>query len=72
MGNYPDAEEHLLHGYTMLNDDAGALPMYRVLARRYLAELYQRWGRPQDAHRYAAAKNQGGVVVPAAAVPSPN
>jgi tetratricopeptide (TPR) repeat protein len=59
MGNYPDAERQLLDGYTILNNDKGALPMYRSLARHYLETLYRSWGRPGDAKRYAA------VVVPA-------
>ena len=39
------------------SDDAGAVPMYRVLVRRYVEDLYRRWGRPQDARRYAAGNN---------------
>jgi tetratricopeptide (TPR) repeat protein len=58
-GNYPEAERQLLEGYTILNNDRGALPMYRSLARRYLEALYRSWGRPGEARRYAA------VVVPA-------
>jgi serine/threonine-protein kinase len=76
MAEYPAAEKHLLHGYTVLNDDEGAFPMYRVLVRRYVEELYRRWGRPQDARRYAVAKSNRAVVVPAAspvaAIPPPN
>jgi tetratricopeptide (TPR) repeat protein len=55
MGRYPEAQEQLARGYTILSNDGGALPMYRTLARRYLEDLYRRWGRPQDARRYAAA-----------------
>jgi tetratricopeptide (TPR) repeat protein len=58
MRNYPEAEKWLLDGYTILNNDSGALPMYRSLARHYLEGLYQSWGRPGDAKRYAA------IVVP--------
>jgi len=57
MGDYPAAEKQLLPAYTILSDDAGAVPMYRVLVRRYVADLYRRWGRPQDARRYAAGNN---------------
>jgi hypothetical protein len=53
IGEYGDAEQHLIHGYTILSNDAGALPMYRTLARHYLEELYRAWGRPHDAKRYA-------------------
>jgi tetratricopeptide (TPR) repeat protein len=66
---YGDAEQHLIHGYTILSNDTGALPMYRILTRHYLEELYRAWGRPHDARRYATAADSGTrVVVPAAAV----
>ena len=55
IGKYQEAEERLMPAYTILMKDAGALPMYRELARRYVEELYQSWGRPRDARRYAAA-----------------
>ena len=57
MGEYPAAEQQLLHGYTVLSDDAGAVPMYRVLVRHYVEQLYRSWGRPQDARRFANVKN---------------
>jgi len=69
MGRYPEAEEQLVHSYTLLNNDDGVWPMYRAIPRRYLEDLYRKWGRPQDARRYAAAKNpplaapQGPMVV---------
>jgi tetratricopeptide (TPR) repeat protein len=61
LGQYAQAEQHLVRGYAVLNTDAalagsaGTLRTYRSLARSYLEELYVRWGRPQDAVRYAAA-----------------
>ena len=55
MGQYPAAEKRLLRSYEVLRDDAGAMPMYRTQVRRYVADLYRRWGRPQDALRYTAA-----------------
>jgi tetratricopeptide (TPR) repeat protein len=57
LGRYSEAEEQLVHGYTILSNDGGALPMYRTLARRYLEDLYRKWGRPQNARRYEAAKS---------------
>jgi tetratricopeptide (TPR) repeat protein len=75
LGDYPGAEKQLLHGYTRLKDDAGALPMYRTLARGYLEDLYRRWDRPQDARRYATAKGHSSATVPttsAAWTPAPN
>jgi hypothetical protein len=56
MGKYAQAEGQLVHSYTVLNNDEGALPMYRTLVRGYLEDLYRRWGRPQDARRYARLK----------------
>ena len=53
LGQYAQAEQQLVHGYAILNNDAGVLPTYRALARRYLQDLYRRWGRPQEAQRYA-------------------
>jgi hypothetical protein len=69
MGEYPDAEKRLLRSYKILGDDAGVVPMYRTLVRTYLQDLYQRWQRPRDAQRYAAAKQPapGKPVAPLAA-----
>jgi tetratricopeptide (TPR) repeat protein len=70
IGEYADAEKHLIHGYTILSNDAGTMPTYRALARSYLEALYRAWGRPHDAGRYAAATDSSArarVVVPAAA-----
>jgi tetratricopeptide (TPR) repeat protein len=67
MGDYPQAETQLLHAYKRMSDDAGAMEMYRALTRRYLETLYQRWGRPQDARRYASAKSPRAIAVPASA-----
>lgn len=68
IGEYGDAETHLVHGYTILYNDAGVPPMYRTQARHYLEELYRAWGRPHDAMRYATAANpSAGVVVGASA-----
>jgi hypothetical protein len=69
VGKYAEAERELLQAYRLLSQDAAALPTYRTLARRYLEDLYRKWGRPQDARRYAATKNplpaapQGTAVV---------
>jgi tetratricopeptide (TPR) repeat protein len=64
IGQYADAEQHLMHGYSIMSNDAGALPMYHTVARHYLEDLYRAWGRPQDAMHYAtAASPSAGVVV---------
>jgi len=70
---YAEAEKELLPAYTLLNQDAAALPTYRTLARRYLAELYLAWGRPAEAARYAvrpvrAAPNSLAAAAPPQAV----
>lgn len=44
LGQYAQAETELLHACQVLDNDPGAFQMYRTLARRYLAELYQRQG----------------------------
>jgi tetratricopeptide (TPR) repeat protein len=62
LGRYSEAEEQLVHGYTILSNDDGALPMYRTLARHYLEDLYRKWGRPQDARRYEAAKSSSAAA----------
>jgi len=66
MGKYAEAEGQLVHSNTVLNNDEGALPMYRTLVRGYLEDLYRKWGRPQDARRYADSKSNRSVAVPAA------
>jgi tetratricopeptide (TPR) repeat protein len=66
---YPEAEKELLQAYTLLNQDAAALPSYRMLARRYLAKLYRQWGRPAEAARYAVEPVRAPSNSLAAAVP---
>jgi tetratricopeptide (TPR) repeat protein len=53
LGEYEQAEQQLVHAYAILSKDDGVLPFDRALARGYLQDLYRRWGRPQDAQRYA-------------------
>jgi tetratricopeptide (TPR) repeat protein len=75
MGEYPSAELLLVHANTVMNDDPGAMPMYRALTRRYLESLYRHWGRPQEARRYAAIKIARAGAEPASttfALPPPN
>jgi tetratricopeptide (TPR) repeat protein len=55
LGRFKEAQERLLHGYSLLRDDVGAIPMYRALARHYVEDLYRLWGRPQDAQHYLAS-----------------
>jgi tetratricopeptide (TPR) repeat protein len=55
MGDYSHAEQRLVRGYGVLSKDAAVLRTYRTLTRGYLENLYVRWGRPQQAERYAAA-----------------
>jgi tetratricopeptide (TPR) repeat protein len=68
LGRYAEAEQQLVHSYTVLSNDYGVFPVYRTLARRYLEDLYRKWGRPQDARRYAAAKNRPAAAPQSAAV----
>ncbi len=55
VGRYAEAEQHLLHAYSILGRDAATAPMYRSLAARYLQDLYRSSGRPHEALRYASA-----------------
>ena len=66
IGQFPEAEQHLVQGYTVLSNDAGAPAMYRKLARGYLEGMYRSWGRPGDARRYAE------VAVPAGSLTTRN
>jgi tetratricopeptide (TPR) repeat protein len=62
IGQYPEAEQHLVQSYTVLSNDAGAPAMYRKLARSYLEGLYRSWGRPSDARRYAEVAVPGSLT----------
>jgi len=66
---YAEAEQELLQAYMLLNQDAAALPTYRRLAQRYLAELYLAWGRPAESARYAVRSVSAAPDSLAAAVP---
>jgi tetratricopeptide (TPR) repeat protein len=76
LGKYTEAERELVPAYTLLSQDGAALPDYRTLARRYLAELYRQWGRPAEAARYAvgtvrsASNSLAASGPPQAAAPS--
>jgi tetratricopeptide (TPR) repeat protein len=75
VGKHAEAERELLQAYTLLSQNAAALPDYRNLTRRYLAELYRQWGRPAEAARYAvrpvrAASNSLAAAEPHAAASS--
>jgi tetratricopeptide (TPR) repeat protein len=61
MGEFADAEKQLQHGYALMRDDASAVPMYRTLVRRYVEDLYRRWGRPQEARRFLASADHTGT-----------
>jgi hypothetical protein len=45
--------------------------MYRELTRRYVQDLYRRWGRPQDVRRFAAAKTRAAAAPAASAAAAP-
>jgi len=62
MGKYAEAEDQLVRSYTVLSNNDAVFPMYRTLARHYLEDLYRKWGRPQDARRYAAANSSSAAA----------
>ena len=70
LGEYQAAEKQLQQSYAILRDDAGAMPMYRALARRYVEDLNRRQGRMQQGRHYAAARNRAPGAV-AASLPTP-
>ena len=70
MGKYEAAERQLQQSYAILRDDAGAMPMYRALAKRYVEDLYRRSGRAQGTRHYAAARSRPPVAA-SASLPTP-
>jgi uncharacterized protein HemY len=52
-GRYPEAEEHLLAAWAIVQPFQPA-HVDREDARRRLRTLYERWGRPAEARRFAA------------------
>ena len=55
MGRYTEAEKLLVHCRTVLNADAGAIPMYRALNQRYLDQLHRRSKRATAAPALASS-----------------
>jgi serine/threonine-protein kinase len=51
---YEDAEEHLLHSVDVLRASRGPADEHTRTAIRRLGELYEAWGRPQEAAKYRA------------------
>lgn len=54
LGRYDEAEPLLIEGFSIMGDNPGVPPRYVNEASRWLAELYQKLGRPDDAARYRA------------------
>jgi len=54
LSRYVEAEPLLLESYEGLRNNTGARPVHVETARRYLAELYTAWGRPEESARYSA------------------
>ena len=59
LSRYAEAEPLLLESYEGLRSNTGARPAHIETARRYIAELYEAWGRPEDATRYSADTKSG-------------
>jgi tetratricopeptide (TPR) repeat protein len=55
LGRYPEAEEHLLAAYRRLETTLGAEHPRTQKIRERLVELYETWGKPDEAERYRAA-----------------
>lgn len=61
LGRFADAERELLEAHQLFIEAVGATDSRTARARRGLAELYNAWGRPDDAARYADAGGQPGA-----------
>ncbi len=55
LGRYPEAEEHLLAAYRRLETTLGAEHPRTQKMRERLVELYETWGKPDEAERYRTA-----------------
>ena len=60
LGQYDEAEPLLIEGFSVLKDDPGVLPRYVDYAARWLADLYQKLGRPDEAAKYSAMATAAG------------
>ena len=58
---YQKAELLLVDSYEILRTDAGAIPLFVTQAKRRLAELYEAWGKPDEARKYAATSTEADV-----------
>ena len=54
LGQFQEAAILLLRSNTVLENDPGALPDYRLRSLRYLAQLYTKWNKPIEARQYSA------------------
>ena len=52
LGRFEEAESLLLGSFDALSNQS-PVPLFATLATKYLADLYERWGRPDEADRYA-------------------
>ena len=59
LGKFSKAEPLLLQSHKIIVADAGARPVHVESSRQYLADLYQAWGRPEEAARYSADTESG-------------
>lgn len=59
LGQYQAAETLLLESLAILKGDVGALPAFVTDTERRLADLYRRWGKPEEAARWLALSEHG-------------
>ncbi len=60
LGLYQEAESLLLPAHEAIAAQLGTKQTYSIGTRRLLADLYTRWGRPDDARRFAPDASPGG------------
>ncbi len=49
---YAEAEPLLVKSYSVLSNDAGAMPMFVKETTKRLADLYADWDKPEQAAKY--------------------
>ena len=60
LSQYEAAESLLLEGFTVLNNDTGALPFFATNATRWLADFYKDQGDMEQAAKYRAMLGDSG------------
>ena len=52
LGDFEPAEDMLVASYEILNGSEGVRPLYIELTLNYLVQLYDSWGKPEQAGQF--------------------